>query len=278
MTGNQKSDHPNRILGVDFSGAVNCGDRIWIATALIERNVLKIQDCCPAKELLGSSAKRDICLPVLRDFISKQGACIWGMDFPFGLPRGLVRESSWQEFVLYFGDRYQSPEDFKEACFADANRHERRRVTDEESKTPFSPYNLRLFRQTYFGIRDLLAPLVKEKLACILPMQQPLPEKPWIVEVCPASTLRKLDLYFDYHYKGSEKENRDARAKILSRLEAEGTLLMLTKALESKVLNDNGGDALDCIIAAIATFRSRHNLIGSRLMRMPYVLEGYVYA
>jgi hypothetical protein len=52
---------------------------------------------------------------------------------------------------------------------------------------------------------------------------------------------------------------------------------MPTKALEAKVIDDKGGDALDCIIAAIATFRSRHNLIGSRLLSVPYALEGYVY-
>lgn len=277
MKKNQESNHPDRILGVDFSGAMNCGDTIWISTAAIERHVLKIQDCYPAKELPGSSVERDICLPVLRDFISKQRACVCGMDFPFGLPCSLVKESSWEKFVLYFGDRHQSPEDFKEACFADANGLELRRVTDEESKTPFSPYNLRLFRQTYFGIHYLLAPLVKEKLACILPMQQPLPEKPWIVEVCPASTLKKLGLYYDYRYKGPKEENRAARAKIFDRLEAEGSLVMPTKALRSKVVDNKGGDALDCIIASIVAFRSRHDLIGSCLMRMPYTLEGYVY-
>jgi hypothetical protein len=273
----QESNHPNRILGVDFSGAVNCGDTIWISTATIERQVLKIRDCYPAKELPGSSVERDICLPALRDFISNQRACICGLDFPFGLPYSLVIESSWEEFVLYFGDRYQSPEDFKEACFADANGLELRRVTDEESKTPFSPYNLRLFRQTYFGIHYLLAPLAKEKSACILPMEQSLPKKPSIIEVCPASTLKKFGLYYGYHYKGPKEENRASRAKILDRLEAKGSLVIPTKALKSRVVDNKGGDALDCIIASIAAFRSCHDLTGSCLMRMPYTLEGYVY-
>lgn len=196
---------PNRVLGIDFSGGVSAGNRIWIAVGYIIGNGFRLEDCYPARDLPGSSASRDICLPVLRHFVGAQGTCVCGMDFPFGLPHKLIKGASWEEFVLGFGGRYQSPEDFKETSSIAADGCELMRATDDESKTPFSAYNLRLFRQTYFGIRDLLAPLVKEKLACILPMQQPSEGKPWIVEVCPASTLKKLGLYYDYHYKGRKK-------------------------------------------------------------------------
>ena len=53
---------------------------------------------------------------------------------------------------------------------------------------------------------------------------------------------------------------------------------MQTKTVQSTVLDDKHGDAPDCIIAAIATFRSRHDLIVSNPMKMPYALEGHVYA
>jgi hypothetical protein len=198
------------------------------------------------------------------------------MDFPFGLPHRLIKEASWEEFVKAFGDHYRRPEDFKKTSFISMGSHECLRATDEESKTPWCPYNLRLFRQTYFGIRDLLAPLVKENLASFLPMQQPIEGKPWVIEVCPASTLKKLGLYQEYHYKGSKDEKRDARIKLLSWLEVSEDL-QVTNALRSKILDNKGGDALDSVIAAIATYNSREKLIGSQLSRMPYNLEGYVY-
>lgn len=273
---NRMHDHPNRILGIDFSGALNAANRIWIAIGSAVGNTLRLEDCRPLKDLLKTSIDRNNCLAVLRHFISGQGVCLCGMDFPFGLPRELVKEASWEEFVLHFGDDYHSPEEFREACLAAAKRHECRRATDEESKTPFSPYNIRVFRQTYFGIRDVLAPLVKDQLACILPMQKPSRDKPWIIEVCPASTLKDLGLYL--RYKGATKENSEARADILSRIEERSCVLIQTRALESRVVDDQHGDALDCIIAAVASCRSLNNPISPHILRSQiYALEGYVY-
>jgi len=267
--------HRDRIIGIDFSGAMDAGRKIWIATCNIISGRLAFEDCFPAKDLPGSSSNRDICLHTLGRFIALQGNSICGMDFPFGLPHKLVKEVSWDEFVVRFGDYYRSPLDFKQTCLSDSNGHERRRVTDHESKTPFSPYNLRLFRQTYYGICYIIGTLVKQRTASILPMQRPSPKKPWVVEVCPASTLRKLGLYH-HHYKGSKKENKDARVTILDSLKA-GDGLLMTKTVTSRVVEDSGGDALDSIIAATATFHSRDNLTDSHLMVLPYTLEGYVY-
>ena len=270
------ASHPNRVLGIDFSGALNAGNRIWIAIGCVVGNTLRLEDCYPAKDLPGSSVSRDICLAALRRFVGTQRGCVCGMDFPFGLPRSLVKETSWKESILHFGDRYQSPEEFREVCRAASPGNELKRLTDRESETPFSPYNLRIFRQTYFGIRDVLAPLVKDKLACVLPMQKPSPDKSWIVEVCPASTLkRKLHPYPSY--KGSNKGENEARAHILSRIGERGYVLVPT-VLQSRVVDDQGGDALDSIIAAEVAFRSAHDPIGFRIFRsQAYALEGYVY-
>lgn len=154
---------------------------------------MKLEHCYPAKVLPESSKNRDQCLVALRHFIIMQQPRVCGLDFPFGLPRELVREDSWEEFILSFGNRYRSPEEFREACRRDAHGRERRRVTDEERRTPFSPYNLWVYHQMYFGIRDVLASLVRDQLACVLPMQNTSPDKSWIVEVCPASTLKALE-------------------------------------------------------------------------------------
>ena len=250
--------------------------KIWIASGAIVGDVLRLEDCRRAEVLPGSGRDRDRCLAALRHFISTQEACAVGLDFPFGLPSALVEANSWEQFVLSFGDRYSSAEQFKETCRAAARGRELRRVTDQESQTPLSPYNLRLYRQTYFGIRDVLAPLVRDRLACILPMQSAAPGRPWIFEVCPASTLKAVDLYLPY--KGRGRERDVARARVLQRIEEIGALLVPASTLRSTILGDRQGDALDSVIAASATFSALRNLARSSVRRTEaYALEGYVY-
>ncbi|GAF97778.1 unnamed protein product, partial [marine sediment metagenome] len=160
---------------------MDAGKKIWIASGVIEEGVLQIEDCRRGDALPGSGKGRDRCLAALRDFLEREEACAFGLDFPFGLPRALVKQGSWDDFVLSFPDNYSSPEEFRRVCRVAAGDSELKRVTDLESHTPFSPYNLRLYRQTYFGIRDVLHPLVRDHLAYVLPMQSALPDRPWIL-------------------------------------------------------------------------------------------------
>lgn len=267
---------PSKVYGVDFSGAKKAGSKIWIASALIVRDVLKIEDCFQAKDLPGSSAERDSCLQALCHFISSQKPCAFGLDFPFGLPKKLVKANSWEEFLLSFSNHYPDSEQFRKICWVIAGNCEERRDTDRISQTPLSAYNLRLFRQTYFGIRDVLAPLVRDESACVLPMQSATPDKPWLLEVCPASTLRQMRL--PLRYKNIRKENRAARTSILEGIEKTGAISIQTSALRSKILDDRHGDALDSVIAAFATFRALGNPACFSVPRTStFALEGYVY-
>ena len=262
-----------RVHGVDFSGAVDAGRKIWIASGAIERGGLRINECRRAADLPGSGRDRDRCLAALRDFIATQRDCAFGLDYPFGLPRALVKEKTWEDFVLSFPDRYASAAAFRRACRAAARGAELRRATDRESRTPFSPYNLRLYRQTYFGIRELLHPLVREHLACVPPMQRLHPGRPWIFEICPASLLKRDQLYFPY--KGRSETHREARARILRRIEKLIPLSFTGEALRADVIRDPGGDALDSVIAACGTFRALRQ--PAPLTNSAYALEGYVY-
>jgi hypothetical protein len=150
-----------------------------------------------------------------------------------------------------------------------------KRVTDRESHTPFSPYNIRLYRQTYFGIRDLLASLVQDGMANVLPMQTASPDKPWVLEICPASTLKREYLYWPY--KGKSREHREARARIFGAIEQMAPL-SVPEALRSVILDDPGGDALDSVVAAVAVFRALRNPAGVLAVgNSVYNLEGYVY-
>lgn len=268
---------PNRVYGVDFSGAKKAGTKIWIASATIVKDALKIEDCRQAKDLPGSATAREQCLGALRHFISTQKGCAFGFDFPFGLPGVLVKANSWEEFVLSFSNHYPGPQEFRDTCWVAAGNRELRRDTDKVSQTPFSPYNLRLYRQTYYGIRDVLAPLVRDQLVCVLPMQRTSSGKPWLFEICPASTLKQI-IGLQLQYKGSSKNNSAGRARILERIKETSALVIQTSALQSKILDDPNGDALDSVIAAFATFRTLRILARSSIQWSDnYALEGYIY-
>lgn len=277
-------EQERRVYGVDFSGARDAGRKIWIATGRIRGAVLCIGDCRRASELPGSATDRASCLKALREFIAEQKESVFGLDFPFGLPRDLVKELTWKDFILGFGDRHQSPDLFRCRYFLAARGRESKRVTDEESATPFCPYNLRIYRQTFYGIRNVLGPLVKSNSVRVLPMQKRAQRKAIVIEICPASTLKYENASLSEHqklslsYKGKGVSNRQARSDIVDCLMAKHDFRMPNAALRSTILDDHNGDALDSVIAALATFRALNGefCTPSRNKRA-YMLEGYVY-
>jgi hypothetical protein len=264
-----------RIIGVDFSGGAQAGRKIWIAAGRVEDNRLLIDECVRGVALPDSSRDRAQCLAALRAFIRSAGDALIGFDFPLSLPRQLIAEKQWTPFIRSFPARYGTPQDFRRACFTAAHDRELKRVTDVETKTPFSPYNLRLHRQTYFGLRDVISPLVRDRSVCVLPLQPARSDVPRLIEICPASTLKRMELYFPY--KGKAIEQREARALIWRSLQREG--LNLAGRLKPIVLADPEGDALDSIIAAWATYQVRTAIArGFDRAKPEYRIEGYVYA
>jgi len=269
-------DGRHLIFGVDFSGATRAGAKIWMATGLDEGGRLRIKDCRRAETLPGSGRERERCLPALRRFIASRAEGVFGLDFPFGLPRMLVQDRAWEAFVQAFPGRYGSPQAFREACLTAGGGRELKRASDGASKAPFSAYNLRLYRQTFYGISDVLLPVVRDRLVCVLPMQQAEPGKPWILEVCPASTLKVKDLYVPY--KGREPELAHARSQILREIERRGALHRVSPDIAEAVVKDPEGDALDSVIAALTAFEvlKSRRLFDSALTASSRV-EGYLY-
>src|SRR5512145_141110 len=154
-----------RLIGIDFSGGVNAGRKIWIARGRVEDDTLWIDTCIRGEALPGASRDRAECLAALRAFIRSAGEALVGLDFPLGLPSELMNGQTWLQFIHAFADRFATPQHFRQACLHAAHGRELKRRTDVEAKTPFSPYNLRLYRQTYYGFRDVIAPLVHERSA-----------------------------------------------------------------------------------------------------------------
>lgn len=264
------------IYGIDFSGARNAGNKIWISRGVADGKRVLIQECYRARELPNSERGLEVCLPALVNLITSNRNAAFGFDFPFGLPRSLVREETWEEFVLEFPTRFHAPDHFKTQCFAAAGNRELRRRTDVEAHTPFSPYNLRVYKQTYYGISKVLLPLVRDGDACVLPFQRPVSGKSWILEICPASTLRALG-FNGVPYKGREELHWSNRRQILQAMERTGPIHIEEAEIRQTIIDDNGGDALDSVIAAMAVFTTLQNNREPSPMSPEYLIEGYVY-
>jgi hypothetical protein len=266
-----------RILGVDFSGAAAAGRAIWIAEGKPARGGrLAIRSCMPALDLPGGSAMRSAALGGLVQHLSGLGPAVVGCDFPFSLPSHMIEAADWSSFVAAFPTRFRSAEAFRDLCRSQSDGRELKRLCDVEAKVPFGAWNLRLYRQTWHGIAGLLQPLLAAEAISVPPVTPLHPDRAWLVEICPASFLKRLRLYPSY--KGRAPVARAARLEILQRLATERLLAPPSPDLERRLVDDIGGDALDAVIAAVITWRNyRDGVLAEGPRSATEALEGRVY-
>jgi len=242
---------PGRILGVDFSGANDAGRKIWIAECKRGRGKrLTLVDLRPAVDLPDSGVAPAVAIAALARHVVRKPDTIVGCDFPFTLPK-LVMDAPWQSFVAEFPKRFTDPDSFRTWALRRADGREIRRAADREAKTPFNSYNLRIYRQTWWGIAHLIGPLLKTGQAIVRPYQ-PLPRvpRPILIEACPASSLKAIRFY--PAYKGRSGAHRQERSAVLRKLIEIGVLEAPSPRLQAILLDNVGGDALDALIAALA--------------------------
>ena len=262
----------SRIAGVDFSGASDAGRKIWIAEgARGDDGAFVLERCVAAVDLPGGGKAPEIAVPALANYIATLGEVRIGCDFPFGLPRALVPQSTWRSFALRYAAEFADAERFRDLMRSRHNAVEHKRMTDLTAKTPFNSYNLRLYRQTWWGIAGLLGPLVRTGRASVRPQQRLVPYKPVLIEVCAACTLKSIDLYPPY--KGRDPKHRKARTRILDHFIDGGKLEAPSRRMRQLLLDNQGGDALDAVIGAIATAYANLAEEGDAYQR----LEGRVY-
>jgi hypothetical protein len=261
----------SRIAGVDFSGASDAGRKIWIAEgAVSDTGAFAIERCVAAVDLPGGGAAPAVAVSALARYVATLGDARIGCDFPFSLPRDLVGTRTWRRFALRYAAEFADADTFRSLMRARHSAIEHKRMTDVIAKTPFNSYNLRLYRQTWWGIAGLLGPLVRTGRASVRPQQRLVPGKPVLIEVCAACTLKSIDLYPPY--KGKEAKHRKARARIVDRF-IDGELAAPAHRLRQTLLDNEGGDALDAVIGAIATARADLSIEPDPHQR----LEGRVY-
>ncbi len=246
-----RAEPPQRALGLDWSGGAAARAKVW--AAIIEGDALVqlwrpfaapgSQEREPARGrvLLAARAIADAFAP----WLAAQRFDVAGFDFCFALAAGqaarlgLSREpaAAGAQLALRFGD--------DALAFRDAAGPEQRRATDTLRGAPFAPTNLRMFRQTFWGLRALAS--VRDPIA------------PWsdgrrrIHEVLPR--LRVTALCGTCRYKDSG--SRAERERLISALRFQG--LRIGAAQEAAALDDPEGDAVDAVLAALEARDARRS-------------------
>ncbi len=200
-----------------------------------------------------------------------------GLDFPFGLPERLVAEDTWTDFLRDLPTWCSGPEDFRWQC-------ERRvELVDDDARvratdaplSALSPFDERIAASTFFGLRDVLRPLVLSDRVRVPPMTSPRPDRPFVIEVYPAGTLVDLDL--DPPVGAGEGDDGTARR--------EATLDDLSAAIDCDLSVDAaarehvvGADAaLESLVAAYVVYRNTRDAAALSVSDPQRLVEGQVF-
>lgn len=246
------------VHGIDFSGARQAGHGIWVATATADDGALRVTGCRSAADRFGV-AERAPCLGRLSEFLP--GAGTVGMDFPFGVPARVHQQATWAESLRWVTTAATDADEFQAVCrerareVTDGERADLRRETDGPVGA-LCPYGTHVWKQTFHGVRDVLAPLAETDDVAVRPMQGQ-GVRTGVTDVCevyPAAALAGLDLPAR-EYKDDDERARDRRRTIVEGLEA-ATPLDLDD-VRGVLVEDAGGDALDAVVAALAADRAR---------------------
>jgi hypothetical protein len=179
---------------------------------------------------------------------------LWRIDAPFGLPVECFAADrpdgmadgplTWRAIADWMA-RFDSARDWRGAM-RDMSRREPKRICDREFKTPLAPMNLRVFKQTFTVIKEILLPLAEEGIA-IEPVSVPggEPARVRVCEGCPASVLHHRG-WPSKGYKGGGEPPRVRREEIIRLLRKEGLEIPSPVAVEA--IHDQEGDILDALI------------------------------
>ena len=199
---------------------------------------------------------------------------VWRIDAPFGLPLATMVEhdlpasapEAWVASARWMRD-FGSPRAWRSGLRA-VSRREPRRVCDEAFRTPMAPMNLRVFKQTWTLIGEVLLPLAEAGVRIEPVWRGDGGAAPRVVvcEGCPASVLTSMGLA-PRGYKGGGEPPRAKRSEILKRL-GRGAL-RVPPALQSEAIADDEGDLLDAILLTCDPFQA--------VPPAEALVEGWVY-
>jgi hypothetical protein len=278
------------IYGMDFSGAKLAGRNIWLArlepTAHGSEPPHRLAELACLEKLCGT-AERGPALNFLVKHIADSEQALWALDFPFGLPVEVMGDGArWVDqfdFLNEWGeDAYGAGVECLRRARALGGPLHIRRFTDVEAKAPFDCYHYRIIYQTFHGMRDVLGPLRHVRRTAILPFQyrRLTTARRVLVEACPSSTLKRLDLPHQ-NYKQPQggpltSKRLQTRRRILAGLAPH---VALDDRQRRVLMRNGGGDALDAVVAAVGVahaWRAADHRHIARHARYPR--EGRLYA
>ena len=259
------------IVGIDFSGAKDAGRHIWITEGDISSGILSVSHCTRADDIFGMT-DRDLIFDNLVNWIESLPTTTVGIDFPFGVPEVVAtvmfQANSWLDFAdssLWSG---LNADQFRQQCRNLCNSEVR--DTDAMNRAD-CPHDIRIYKQTFHGIKNVLRPLLDSNVS-VAPMVNN--GNPTVLETYPAATLAQQEGLFATRYKGSQSP----RNRLKRNVRALGGIqdLNISAISNNKIAGNRGGDALDSIIAALATFRSVSNSNPFKINPQTPI-EGHIY-
>jgi Protein of unknown function (DUF429) len=240
-------------VGIDISGGAKPEKTTWLTRIRVENGVVPTVEVSASLAQLPSerSALLHKTNPFLKVFewIIQDPEAIIGIDASFSIPKVLfAKEADWETWVMAIPNSYPTADEFKNKCQTQANGKELKRQTDIETKTPFSPYNLRHYKQTYTTLREVLRPVLMAGKASVLPFQPVAIGKPWMVECCPASILKRLG-WDKSPYKGTQESHQFAREALLQQA-LKQFFVNVPPEIQQAYITNKTGDALDSFLIA----------------------------
>nr|BDT33804.1 DUF429 domain-containing protein [Myxococcus sp. MH1] len=225
-----------RAVGVDWSGAVHAHRKVWAATVEFEAGRARLVSLVRPF----SSGGALVVAEGLGPWLSSHGADVAGLDFCFSLEASQLQRlglpvTGPSRLGAAVAKAHASAD-----AFRDAVGPEKKRVTDVTCSAPFAPTNLRMFRQTYWGLRALAG-----WRGAVPPWS--MHPGPAVVEVLPAEVVRWLGLPRTYKGRDFAERRRD-----LLRCVRASTGLVISTRDQLTLVSDADGDALDSLLAALS--------------------------
>jgi hypothetical protein len=239
-----------RIYGIDFTCAPRAAKAITVAAGSLKKNCLAIENVERLESFTAFEA-----------FLARPGPWVGGFDFPFSLPRELVRDLGWPPAWRALVAHCASLTRVQLRATFDAYRNSRQpgskyahRVTDlpAGSSSPMKLVNPPVALMFHEGAPRLLAAGVH------IPALLKLDDSRVALEAYPGLLARK-QLGIRESYKSDTRREhtparRSVRKKIMGALNAGkplGIRLEAPMAIDRRAVDDGSGDTLDALICAV---------------------------
>ena len=228
--------------GVDFSGADSGGaHKIRVAT----RPWSRARGSEPSVTV--ERMDRRGLLERIRASAADGKPHLWRIDAPVGLAAATLDAHGvahrWIDCAQWMAS-FGGARPWRAALRA-VDRTEPRRAADAEARTPMAPMNLRVFKQTWTLVCEVLLPLAQEGRVSIEPMAPVRGAASCVGEGCPATVLQRAG-WPSRAYKGDGDPPRKVREEILRRLRGAG--VRAAPQVEREAAADVEGDMVDAML------------------------------